>query len=246
MPVAGDRERLVDAVLTANIPDWLTHAQAQASLDHITREAACDLGGLQELGPGRDDILERLTQRQNYGYERAEGGPPIIYDRGRYGVLKVRRKVLARAGFVGRLPGRRSRLGDSVATLVVLADDLLAEDVVLINAHLTAEVQRGKSYRTDLAHRLRVTRHQRETRTLGRIARRHKRKGRRVYLTADTNYDGWTVRGLVSCWDRRDGGTLGNRAVDVIAAPERAGTVQTIKPPHGDHKAVVATYRRKP
>ena len=70
-----------------------------------------------------------------------------------------------------------------------------------------------------------------------------RRKGNRVYACGDTNFDGLRLPPLVSCWRLRPGGTLGNRAVDIIYAPEPADSVRTY-PTRSDHKAVLATYLR--
>ena len=63
------------------------------------------------------------------------------------------------------------------------------------------------------------------------------RKGFRVYVTGDTNFDGMPLAPLVACWvghpRKEAAGTLGARTPDYIYAPEKAATV-----PHStEHKA---------
>lgn len=240
-------EVVEDTIVTANIAAWLPPDDAARVLERVARTAHPSLLALQEFGgPGRGVALRDVSRRHRLDHARPEPGAPVVmWDRGRYAAVSVRARTLSAAGWVGRLPGRRSSLPRSRATVAVLDDALMGRDVTLINAHLTAEVQRGRGYRRDLAHRLRVTRHQREVRRLGRIARRQRRKGRRVYIAGDSNFDGLRIRRLISCWrGRRHVGTLGSRAVDIIFAPRPADDVRTIDTA-SDHRAVVATYRRR-
>jgi hypothetical protein len=114
---------------------------------------------------------------------------------------------------------------------------------VVIAAHLTAEIEDAThgGYKTDLKHRLRVMRHKREKRRLGKRARWHQKRGAEVYVLGDTNFNRMPLGGFVSCWDNRSGGSLGWRAVDIVYSDRPARRVQTIST-HSDHDAVVATY----
>jgi hypothetical protein len=147
---------------------------------------------------------------------------------------------LAGREFVGHLTGRKSRLPASIATEVVLEDSRGV--TVVLDFHLTAEVQMGDGYRKDLKHRLRVMRHKREKRRLGRRARWQQKHARTVYPSGDSNYHGMQLGGFVSCWKDRRGGTLGNRAVDIVFADTRPLSVRTLETA-SDHDTVVATYR---
>lgn len=231
-------------VLSMNERDTIDFDTARADLLRVLDEARPTLGGLQEWGRSRDSILDA----SGYSHARGpKGGGPVLWDETRYRLHSEPRSVrLARPEFVGHLPGRRSRLGASWATEVIL-DDLPGDtpdgsQTVVLNYHFTAEVQVGTGYRRDLAHRLRVMRHKRERRRLGRRARWHKRRGRRVYAVGDSNFAGMRLGGFVSCWDGHDGGTLGPRAVDIVFAATRpVGKPHTHKT-HSDHRAVAVTY----
>lgn len=223
-------------VATANIPvRSMSPDEVRAALRTVLAEHPHYVG-LQEVGPGADRLL---SEARRYGRARAKGGPPILFDLDRTGLLHVRPRRLAGREYVGHLPGRKNRLPASIATEAVLEDDVLGEGRVIC-AHLTAEVQSGGRYRRDAAHRLRVMRHKRERRRLRRLARRSGRRGW-VVVVLDSNFDGFTLPPLKSCWDGRKGGTLGSRAVDVILTPWSARRVHTIAT-GSDHRAVVAVY----
>lgn len=240
----------LDVVASANIRDTLSDEAASDAVSKVigqlpSRGHKPELIGLQEWdGPAPACIKGTV-----YRFVRAEnGGSPVIYDSTRYELLWTRTRSLAAAGFVGKLPGRRSHLGESKAAVYCFADELGHDDTVLINVHLTAEVQKGEGYRADLAHRLRVARHKHERRRLGWLVRWHIQKGRRVYVTGDTNYDEMPLRPLIPCWvdhaELEHDGTLGARAVDYIYAPDKATTVRVVPTP-SDHDAVVARYIRR-
>ena len=225
-------------VATANIRVTLDHLQAAQALNDVLSMNP-DLGGLQEFGSSRDSLLKAAS---GYDYARNSiGGGPVFWRRDRYGLLRCRAVRLSRAEFVGNLAARKSRLPASWATVAILSDDDTGAEPAVVNFHLTAEVQYGGGYRTDRAHRLRVWRHKREVRRLMRLARRLRRRGRPVYLLGDTNFDGLKLRGLTSCWEGRDGKTLGGRAVDVIFADRKPRAVRTVKTA-SDHRGVIADY----
>lgn len=222
---------------TANVRVTLDHFEAAHALAEVLALNP-DVGGLQEWPTGRDQLLKAATA---YDYARNDmGGGPVFWRRDRFGLVRCRAVVLARRSFVGHLTGRKSTLPASVATLAILCDDETGGEVAIINFHLTAEVQSGGRYRRDKAHRARVRRHKREVRRLARMGRRQRRK-RPVYLHGDTNYDGLQIPGFVSCWEGRDGGTLGRRAVDVVYASRPAKAVRTVTT-GSDHRAVVCDY----
>jgi hypothetical protein len=170
----------------------------------------------------------------------------VLWTETKYRKHKVTSVRLAWPELVGHLPGRKTRLGSNFATEVVL-DDLPGKrpdgsQTVVIEFHLTAEVQLGDGYRRDLRHRLRVRRHKREKRRLGRRARMHKRRGRRVFVLGDSNFAGMTLGGFVNCWDGHHGGSLGGRAVDIVfTAHAPISPPQTLKT-RSDHLAVLAVY----
>lgn len=233
---------VLDVIGSANIRDTLPDAAAQEAVRAWLSEGV-ELGALQEWARGRDRLIPGGHIKHGRG---DQGGGPIVWNATRYEPVRpIKAKRLVGGGLVGRLPGRRSTLGPSWATLGVFHDEVLGQQVSLINVHLTAEVQQGAGYRKDGQHAKRVRRHKAEVRAIKRLVLARRLRGDRVYVVGDTNYDGLELEPLVSCWKGRSGGTLGGRAVDYVFAPERADRVQTIHT-KSDHRAVVATYRRKP
>ena len=242
----------LDVVASANIKDTLTAAQASAAVAKVIGQLPSaghkpELIGLQEWDGGAPDCIKATV----YRFRRAPGGGgPVIYDATRYGPepMWMRTRVLAKAGFVGNLPGRKSRLGESKAALYCFADELGYADTVAIVAHLTAEVQKGKRYRRDWRHLPRVLRHRLEVLHLRGLARWHTYRKRRVYVFVDANFDGMELPPLVSCWAghpvEERAGTLGNRAVDYVYAPDKSLSVRLVSTA-SDHDAVVCRYHRK-
>lgn len=224
---------------TANIFKGMPPDKARLAIETVLIHRP-DVLALQEVGRGRGRILRDLD---GYSFARpVDGGAPIVYGP-RFSLVRCRAVVLARREFVGHMPGRKSRLPATVATLAVLHDEATGHDAAVIDFHLTAEVQYAGRYRRDLAHRLRVRRHKRERRRLRALIVEQRSKGRDVYALGDGNYDGLTLPPLTSCWEgRRAEGTLGNRAVDAIYAETRPTAVRTVVT-GSDHRAVVANYK---
>lgn len=227
-------------VATANIKVTLPRDVAGHALTRILDAGGPTIVGLQEWGTARNRVLTRIAREHGYTWTRPRGCGPVMWDTTCHHLISARARRIARGGFMGRLPGRRTTLPDSLAALVILADDQGRETCVL-NVHLTAEVQYGTGYRTSSTHAARVRRHKREVRTIANIARRQRRKGRTVIVLGDFNYHGLVIPGLVSCWEGRHGGTLGNRAVDVVYTSRHADSLTTI-PTASDHRAVVVGY----
>jgi hypothetical protein len=235
-------------IVQANVPiREMSRDQRQHALD-VVLDQRPHYAGLQEWG--EEKLLGAVVLR-GYGHTRGRGGPPVLYDLDRTGLLWVHGRRLAGAEFVGHLAARKSRLPKSIATEAVYEDDEIGE-VAHLNAHLTAEVQSGGVYRRDAGHRLRVARHKRELRRLARRVRHHVRHDRWVIVTVDGNFDGLQLPSLTSCWDGRKAegtlegpdGNLSARAVDIVFTPQRASTVRTIVT-GSDHRAVVATYPKE-
>jgi hypothetical protein len=243
-------KNFLDVVASANIKDTLPDGAASQAVARVIGQLPSaghkpELLGLQEW----DGAAPACIKGTVYRFVRAEGGGgPVIYDTTRYGLQHTKTSRLAPAQFVGVLPGRKSHLGESKAACYFFSDELGHDDVVLINVHLTAEIQTGKGYRTDAKHRLRVARHKLERAHLGVLVRWHIQRGRRVYVTGDTNFDSMPLAPLVPCWsghaDIEAQGTLGARTVDYVYAPDGATAVRRV-PTASDHDAVVATYIRK-
>lgn len=228
---------------TANIFAHMTLSEAAAGVDTVlvTSGTTDVILALQEWAAGRQSILHDLAKRGLGSCRPAGGGGPIVHA-ARYSSLHCRAVTLARAEVMGHLIGRKNRLPASVANLTVLHDDETGDDLAVINFHLTAEVQSAGRYRRDVAHRLRVQRHKRERRRLSALVRAQQRKGRVVYALGDSNFDGFALPPLRSCWRGRKGGTLDGRAVDIVFAETEADTVKTVVT-GSDHRAVVCVYR---
>lgn len=236
---------MTTTVASANLKYTLTGAEFEKGLREVLRDRPHILA-LQEAGPNRNPIIERVAADFGYTWDRpTQGGEPVLWKNTRYRLRAVHAVTLAKPEYVGHLPGRKSKLPASIATEVTL-DDLETGDItVVLVFHLTAEVQdmkAGGKYKRDLEHRLRVQRHRREKHRLGKRARTQLRRGRTVYVVGDSNFDGFTLGRFVSCWDHRSGGTLGPRAVDVILAKDRGLKLWTVETP-SDHDALVVTYK---
>jgi hypothetical protein len=208
---------------------------------------------LQEAGPNRDHIIEKVARDLGYKWGRPDspnGDPtmPVMWRVARYSLRSMRAVRLARREFVGHIVGRKSRLPASWCTEVIL-DDLASKEpdvtqTVIEDFHLTADIQdmrNGGRYKRSPRYLLRVMRHKREKRRLGRRSRMHQRRGRTVFPTGDGNFHGMQLGRFVSCWEDHKGGTLGNRAVDVVFADRKAAKLWTVETP-SDHDALVVTY----
>jgi hypothetical protein len=254
-----------DRVGTINAYVVLTDHQAEQLLRGYLRNLGPELAGVNEWdGPkpdltalGRreadvDELLSRVIAGNgttHYRFRRPRGGGnPVVWNATRYRLITIDRVELVGAEFVGHLPGRKSKLPASTATLAVFEDLVLGGEVVLIVIHLTAEVQVGDHYRTDLTHALRVRRHKRERQAVERLVRHFERTGALVRVAGDTNFDGMPLPPLTSCWvghkRAEAAGTLGHRTVDYVYSRGHSADVQT-QPTRSDHDAVVAVYRRK-
>lgn len=256
---------VIDHVATVNMRVTIPSFAASTALTKVLTHPAggVDLVGLQEWGNSRNEILRRngslhrtprlmralgrsaaWQRKDGYVWARALlGGSPVGAAGARYELIKVWTRVLALPGRVDKSLRRRSWLPASLATVALFFDHVLGEEVVVVNYHLTAEVQIGRHYRGDRP--MRVARHKGEVRGLGRIAHHQLKKGRRVYFVGDGNFDGLQIPGLVSCWTghERHAHTLGHRAVDIIHAQDEATQVDVIES-ISDHDHPIATYPR--
>lgn len=235
------------AIATANLPARkMTDDELTTGLEAVLAPRPRYVV-LQEVGPDRHQLLVDVAKRHGYKVVRAKGGPPVLYRSAVTSPLRIRAVRLSRPAYVGQLTGRKSKLPASIATEVLFEDDELGE-VVVIDAHLDAEVQTAGGYRTDKAHQPRVRRHQRQCRRLEGRAERHLAKGRRVFIGLDGNFDGLQLPPLTSCWAGRDGqgtlegphGGLSDRAVDIVFGPPARSVDRIVT--GSDHRAVIVTY----
>lgn len=240
-------------VASVNLRFTLSGAAFGSGLREVLRDKP-DLVALQEAGKNRDGIIEKVARDLGYEWARPDspnGDPtmPVMWRAVRYRLRSCRAVRLARREFVGHLIGRKSRLPASWCTEAVLDEldadgHLNGQQSVIEDYHLTADIQdmkHGGRYKREIKYQLRVARHRREKRRLGKRARWHKRRGRNVKAVGDGNFHGMTLGGFVSCWEGRDGGTLGNRAVDIVFADRKATRLWTVETP-SDHDALVVTY----
>ena len=234
-----------DRIASVNVYVGLNHDDAETALRTVLAHNP-GLVALQEWGSNRRPILELIAKVTRYRWTRPkEGGGPVLWDSDRYGLVRTRAVRLARREWVGNLPGRKDVLPESWMTEAIFEDEFGGPQVVVLNWHLTAEVQYGKGYRRDARHRLRVARHKREVRRIRRRQRAHVRKGRVVFSCGDSNFDGVRLPPLHSCWENHPGqGTLGHRAVDVIAGPTPAKSVKVVRT-KSDHRHPLADFRRR-
>lgn len=233
-----------DRVGTLNERETVPNKTAEADLHAWLADSAPELAGLNEWSPDRDQILQRLPSTMKW--TRPEGhGPVALWNATRYELIRCWGHTLVKAGYVGRLPGRKSNLPASIATCATFQDEVRDEKVGLIVCHLTAEVQnKYGDYHPDASHKARVRRHKKERRALKRLVKRLQRRGCTVFVVGDTNYQDMPLRPLISCWrGKRHEGTLGGRCVDYVYGEDDADHVRTWKG-HSDHKAVVAVYKR--
>jgi hypothetical protein len=248
---------------TANIKDTLSGLRVTARFRTLTRR--CHALALQEWPGNRNQLLTDAGQLIRW--PRPPGARPVkprgawTFHRPRLGggpigvrndqdetPLSCKAVVLARPGFVGRSPGRKSRavLGPSYATrLKTRLPD--GRTKVRYNIHLTAGVQNGKTgYRTDKASALRVARHRRERANLERRVARDQANGHETEVLGDTNYHHMPIAGLVGWWPvEPDAGTFGFRAIDGVWTEERPGDVQLLAPlVRGEHRSVLTQADR--
>lgn len=235
------------SVASGNLVYTLTAARFEVGLRLILADRP-HIVCLQEAGPNRDGIIQRVSEETGYDWARAKGGGVVMWQTKRYTVRACRPVLLAGAEFVGHIPGRKDRLPASICTEVILDERATGDVIVVENFHLTAEIQDvrgGNGYKKDPLHLLRVLRHLREKHRLGRRCRRHKRHARRVFAVGDGNFAGMRLGGFTNCWDGKKTpphGTLGGRPVDIVFAAEKRLALWTLQTP-SDHDALVVTYR---
>jgi len=234
----------VTRVASVNMKTTVPGPEAEAGLRSVL-ELDPEIVALQEWGGARRyAILNKLgrfsiypqsrsllpllpTYRPGEGYlwTRPVGGGGVIgFAATRFEIRWVNTRILVGPGRVDVVPGYRTNLGPSLVNVTIAYDNLIRDEVVVIDYHLTTHVQASGSYRPEVPKR--VARHQAEVAKLQTIAAGHVRAGRRVYVIGDSNYHGLQLDGLVSCWDgvpRVAGGTHGPRRIDIIHSQHAPG-----------------------
>ena len=244
-------------VATANVLYTLGHPEARTALGDVLALEP-DLVGLQEWYPSRARLLRETgrvrivpwrsrrlgwragTAPDGYVWHLPLLGGCVVGARAdRYDLLRFGGVVLSGPGradrqdrFLGLEPPR-------VATVGVYLDRQEGGTVALVDYHLVSGVQVNGRYRADRP--LLVRRHQREVRRLERLVGRLLAEGHVVHAVGDSNYDGFRLSGLTSCWEGREHapGTLGRRRkVDDVHGPGAAEQVTWVSTP-SDHRALV-------
>src|SRR5689334_4248708 len=100
---------VTDRIGTANIRYTLPNGDVEAAIREMLREGV-EMLGLNEVGPDRDGILERICRGTHWRWTRAKGGGPMLWNQTRYSLVNCRPIRLARQEYVGHLIGRKSRL----------------------------------------------------------------------------------------------------------------------------------------
>lgn len=246
---------------TANVKDTLMAGSALAALNKVSD--ASDLLGLQEWPARRNGMLRdkgSLSRGPMLGKHEPQGtwtwtrpligGGPVGARTNQAALLACHAKMLVGPGRVegtaqAGVP-RKGFLGPSWATVTRWEGFGAEPELVVINVHLTAEVQQGKvGYRKDMPKR--VNRHRRERAALQRLVDRHLENGLRVAVVGDTNYHQMHIHGLTGWWmaddPDADQGTEGDRAIDVIETSWGAPDSVQILTSASDHNHPVATYK---
>lgn len=243
---------------TANILVTLDSPAVETRFERLVD--TCDVLALQEWPRGRNDLLAAqgrlfrwwplvsphdLEPRGRWSFHRAHvgGGPIGVRNSLHETPLACWASVLARAGRVDKVPGRRSYLGPSWCTrLKSRRRD--GSVVVRYNLHLTAGVQIGHmDYRADRPKR--VARHRdRERPRIGELVGRDLARGFDVEVYGDDNFHHMRIGGLTAWWATEPGeSTFGNRAIDGIwttRSPDSVTFLPALVP--GEHRHVIAHY----
>ena len=224
-------------VATANVRDALPRGKALRTL-RLVADQVPDLIGLQEWSILRRRLLHEAAPRYDW-HAPVVGGCPVGVRRDRFEVLRRRTRVLSRPGWVARVPGKWRPEPGRVVGLVVCRDRDSDRTIAMISFHLVSGVQHRGEYRQD-RQRL-VGRHRHESATLGRLVTELTDEGHLVCAAGDSNFHGFRLPGLVSCWTgHAAAGTLGTRLVDAVFWPTPASSVALVETP-SDHRAVIST-----
>jgi hypothetical protein len=226
-------------VATANIRDGLPRREARAALRLVADEDP-DLIALQEWSLLRRRLLREVAP----GYEwhtPVVGGCPVGVRRDRFEILHRGTRPLSWPGAEALSPRRWSLVPGRVAGVVVCGDLASGRVVAMVSFHLVPGVQRDGDYRRD--RRFLVSRHGHESTRLENLIAELTGDGHLVCAAGDTNFHGFLLPGLVSCWSGHEApGTLGTRLVDTVFWHTAADSVKLVEIP-SDHRAVIATVR---
>jgi hypothetical protein len=231
----GARGRL--RIATANVRDALPASEARESL-RLVADQVPDLIGLQEWSILRRRLLHEAAPRYAW-CSPVLGGCAVGVRRDRFEVLRRRTRVLSRPGWGARVPGKWRPEPGRVAGIVVCRDRDSDRTIAMISFHLVPGVQHRGEYRQERRHL--VQRHRHEAAQLGRLVTELMDEGHLVCAAGDSNFHGFRLPGLVSCWTGHSAaGTLGTRLVDAVFWPTAATSVTLVATP-SDHRAVISS-----
>lgn len=232
---------VLDRTDVIGLQEWAGTARNRILRDHGTLTLFPPMTAWVPLGKSR-------TQVTGWTFVRPRlGGPALGFRANRYEVRWVKAKLLAGPGRVDKVPGYRSLLGPSFATVAAVRDLELNVDEIVVDYHLTTHVETGGRYRPEVPKR--VARHKRERAALEAVAAHHLTRRRRVTMIGDSNYHDLPIAGLLSCFDSPltapfAGGTLGGRRVDLIHSSSGHAQSVEVRKSLSDHRHPIATYPR--
>jgi hypothetical protein len=139
---------------------------------------------------------------------------------------------------------RKSFLPPSIAVVARWRNRETGRIVVVVNFHLTAQVQRGKDgYRSDMPKRVR--RHKKERAALEKLIAKRRQWGLRVAAVGDSNYHHMPIHGLTGWWEHEgngETGTEGDRAIDLVSVSWGVPDKVRILTTKSDHRHPVASW----
>lgn len=240
-------------VASANVQQDLPQPVAREAVDAVL-DAGPDLVGLQEWRPDRFWLLRtwgdvRLApglpavpgRRRAYHWVTTPFGCVVGARADRFTPISARWVLLNGVAPVaspyrpaGVEPPRMLALG-------TYRDRATSRAVTIGCYHLVPGVQAGRRYRRDQP-RL-VDLHRREHARLQRAIDDSQARGEVVYAVGDSNFDGFALRGMTSCWVGHEDapGTFGpgRMRIDDVWGPGPATDVRLIETA-SDHRAVLA------
>ena len=224
----------------ANVRVTMTRKQARRALAKVLRVAhertrqEPDVVGLGEWGRSRAGILASFNA---YRWRRpVRGGGPLGLRKDRYEKIHCRAVKLVGWTRVEADPGNpRRHLGPSYATQVRAVDRVTGARKAWLLYHLTAGIQDGRGNYKAKSHPKRVRRHRLERAALTHRVAFLQAHGYEVTALGDSNFDGFTIPGLVSADPPPD---LGSRAVSDVLAEEEAKSSSAVND-GSDHDGLV-------
>lgn len=254
-PISSVRTRIA----TANVLHSLNQEAAKSALEEMLAYNP-DIFGLNEWPASRIPLLRetgrvyRPIRRESglfpghpiSGYVWVKpllGGNPIGLKAERFHLKKSRLITLAKGRKVKSVDGRRDKLPDNTATLLVFDDLLTGLERAHLQFHFNSHVEKNGHYRGEDPNG-REAMHKEEVARTEAIARNQiQHHGRRFTAAGDTNWHKLQLEGLIeNSMGHRDVTSLHRRFIDMTFAERMAFSVMTVKT-LSDHDGVVTTYK---